>query len=115
VSNIERKKYIDVATILKASSKAAVLAVAETGAGRAAALAPVDTGNLRSSISAKSVSDTRASYGSNVEYAPYIEFGTRHMAAQPYLRPSADWLRKNGSRIFAKVLKGALRRGLYTC
>ena len=28
--------------------------------------------------------------GTDVEYAPYIEFGTSRMAAQPYLRPALD-------------------------
>jgi HK97 gp10 family phage protein len=28
--------------------------------------------------------------GTNVEYAPYVEYGTRRMKAQPYLRPAMD-------------------------
>lgn len=50
-------------------------------------LAPVDTGRLRSSIQAHK--EPRAVViGTNVEYAAYVEFGTRFMAAQPYLRPA---------------------------
>lgn len=31
--------------------------------------------------------------GTNVHYAPYVEFGTSRMRAQPYLRPSAQEVR----------------------
>jgi HK97 gp10 family phage protein len=48
---------------------------------------PVDTGRLRSSITVKR-SAQGVTVGSNVEYAGYVEYGTRHMAAQPYLRPA---------------------------
>lgn len=52
---------------------------------------PVDTGRLRSSINWRLASDSRgllAIVGTNVEYAPFIEFGTRRMGAQPFLRPA---------------------------
>lgn len=52
---------------------------------------PVDTGRLRSSIrSSGAKRDARGwvvTVGTNVEYAAYVEFGTRRMRAQPYLRP----------------------------
>jgi HK97 gp10 family phage protein len=35
----------------------------------------------------------RVVVGSNVEYAPYLEFGTRRMAARPFLRPAFDQVR----------------------
>jgi hypothetical protein len=31
-----------------------------------------------------------ARFGSNVPHAPYVELGTRYMAAQPHLRPAID-------------------------
>lgn len=37
----------------------------------------------------------RYSVGTNVEYAPYVEFGTYKMAAQPYMRPAAREVRGN--------------------
>lgn len=52
---------------------------------------PVDTGRLRSSISHRLGRDARGPYaevGTNVQYAPFVEFGTRRAAAQPYLRPA---------------------------
>lgn len=45
--------------------------------GYAKDLAPVDTGNLRNSISHKVDPDEPAAYvGTDTEYAPYVEFGT---------------------------------------
>lgn len=56
--------------------------------GYAKDLCPVDTGNLRNSIT--HTSDGKAAYiGTNVEYGKYVELGTVKMAAQPYLRPAA--------------------------
>ena len=57
--------------------------------GYAKRLAPVDTGRLRNSIS-HTVDDDTAIVGTNVEYAPYVELGTRKTRAQPYLRPSIE-------------------------
>ena len=42
--------------------------------------APVDTGNLRSSIT-HTVEGDRATVHTNVEYAPYMEYGTSRTAA----------------------------------
>lgn len=56
----------------------------------AKAAAPVDTGNLRNSISHTQISDDTEAIGTNVEYAPYQEFGTYKMAAHPFLRPAAE-------------------------
>lgn len=56
--------------------------------GYAKDLCPVDTGNLRNSIT--HTSDGKAAYiGTNVTYGKYVELGTLKMAAQPYLRPAA--------------------------
>jgi HK97 gp10 family phage protein len=58
---------------------------------RATQLCPVDTGRLRASIDHEMGVDAEGAYalvGSNVEYAGYVEFGTRFMAPQPYLRPA---------------------------
>ena len=55
---------------------------------------PVDTGRLRNSISHTHDKNT-AYIGTNVEYAPYVEMGTKKMAARPYLKPAiADHIRE---------------------
>lgn len=52
--------------------------------------APVDTGNLRNSITHAEEIKEKATYvGTNVEYAPFVELGTSRSRAQPYLRPAA--------------------------
>lgn len=50
---------------------------------------PVDTGRLRSSIAVDSVAGgLGAEVGTNVEYAPHVEFGTKRQNAQPFLYPA---------------------------
>lgn len=52
---------------------------------------PVDTGRLRASIMSTPGRDGRGPYvdiGTNVEYAPFVEYGTMRTRAQPYLRPA---------------------------
>lgn len=54
-------------------------------------LCPVDTGRLRDSITWElglTMGLPTARVGTNVEYAPFVELGTRYMAAQPFLRPA---------------------------
>ena len=47
--------------------------------------APVKTGPLRDSIQSKREGDTIYVY-SDIEYAKYIELGTRYMTPKPFLR-----------------------------
>lgn len=50
---------------------------------------PVDTGRLRASIATETTDDGLSGVvGTNVEYGPFVEFGTSRMVAQPYLFPS---------------------------
>jgi HK97 gp10 family phage protein len=54
-------------------------------------LAPVKTGRLRNSIHIDIEGkgyDVVGRVYNNVEYAPYQEFGTTRMVAQPFLRPA---------------------------
>lgn len=73
--------------------------------GYAKRACPVDTGNLRNSIThAVEGSEDAVYVGTNVEYAPYVEMGTRRTAAQPFLRPAAT---EHGS-----TYRGILKRNL---
>lgn len=50
---------------------------------------PVNTGRLRASITHEVSAEGKevvARVGTNVEYAAYVEFGTRHMPARSFLR-----------------------------
>lgn len=73
--------------------------------GYAKRACPVDTGNLRNSITHAVESADNAVYiGTNVEYAPYVELGTSRQKAQPFLRPAAS---EHGAQ-YRQVLKKAL-------
>ena len=59
--------------------------------------APVDTGNLRRSIThevTKRGATPFVRVGTNVEYAVFQELGTVHHEAQPFLRPAMEAIRK---------------------
>lgn len=64
---------------------------------RAKDLVPVDTGNLKNSISIGHPSgrdtqpgDLEVQVGPSAEYGAYVEYGTSRMGAQPYLTPAAE-------------------------
>lgn len=56
--------------------------------------APVDTGNLRNSITYKPEGPGRASVSTNVEYAPAQEYGTRKAPGRFYFRAGFEAGRK---------------------
>jgi HK97 gp10 family phage protein len=58
---------------------------------RAKERCPVDTGRLRNSIAVElEDGGMNGAVGTNVEYAPFVEFGTSRMPAQPYLLPAFE-------------------------
>jgi HK97 gp10 family phage protein len=67
----------------------------DAGVEAAKRLVPVDTGTLQGSIGITEPAHMAGggvvgAYGTSVEYALHVEFGTSKMSAQPYLRPSVD-------------------------
>ena len=78
----------------KAAAVAAIARGLEICGGKAESyakkLCPVDTGNLRNSITHQQYNEHTEVIGTNVEYAPYVELGTHRMKARPYLRPAAE-------------------------
>lgn len=54
-------------------------------------LLPAQYGRLRSSLRVKKISKFNYSYGSNVDYAAYVEFGTGNYAAAYVPSLEADW------------------------
>lgn len=70
-----------------------LLGIAQQVEGAAKQYSPVDTGRLRSSITSGLTTDsgtTSAVIGTDVEYAPHVEFGTMYMGAQSFLRRALD-------------------------
>lgn len=121
--------------VLTAFQKAAVRALEKCGLvaeGYAKRLCPVDTGNLRNSISHKVDTEEPAAYiGTNVSYAPYVELATgiyaeggrptpwvyqddngnwhwtRGNKAQPFLKPAVADHTKTYSNIIKSELENA--------
>jgi HK97 gp10 family phage protein len=72
---------------------------------------PVDTGRLRQSITHQDhdfgSKNPYVEIGTNVDYAPPVEYGTSKMTAQPFLRPSYN---ENKQKILKEIAK-AMRKG----
>lgn len=74
--------------------------IGNMAADYAAGLAPVDTGRLRNSLASEADTGEKAVYvdtsekavyvGTNVEYAPFVEYGTVKQKAQPFLKPAIE-------------------------
>ena len=58
------------------------------GVRRARFAAPNDTGNLDARIRWREDGDNAIAVVSDAEYSKYVEYGTRHMKAQPFIRES---------------------------
>mgnify|MGYP002623685096 CR=1 FL=1 len=69
--------------------------------------APVDTGNLRNSISHTTEDDGHTVViGTNVQYAPYQELGApnAHVPPHPYLRPAIENHKDEYKNVFQQTL-----------
>ena len=70
-------------------------------------LCPVDTGRLRNSITHQQYDENTEIIGTNVEYAPYVELGTRRQKEKPFLRPAAE----NHSSKYKSIVQRILENG----
>lgn len=86
----------------------AMEAIGMQAEGYAKIACPVDTGNLRNSIGHQ-YADGDEYIGTNVEYAPYVEFGTSRQKAQPFLKPAASEHAEEYKAIFQTVLKDKIK------
>ena len=74
-------------------------------------LSPVDTGLLRKSILRRIVKAPKGyngEVGTNVEYAPFQEFGvqSRNIPPQPFLTPALNMNKANIRALLAKAISG---------
>jgi HK97 gp10 family phage protein len=77
--------------------------------GGAKQRAPVDTGRLRNSIAVEVDADgLGATVGTNVEYAPFQEFGTRTVPAHPFLFPALEEHRQDFVSNLSRALDDAM-------
>lgn len=88
---VQGLRLVDNSDTVKNAKDATIRRILETigqlAEGYAATKAPVDTGRLRGSIT-HAVDGHAVHIGTNVEYAAYVEMGTRHQRPQPYLKPA---------------------------
>lgn len=90
--------------------------IIETDAKRRA---PVRSGELRDSIGSNIRADgLQAAIGSGAPHAPFVEFGTKTMPAQPWLYPAfragARYVRasiKNWTKEAGEMVRASVRRG----
>jgi len=68
-------------------------------------IVPVDTGFLKSSIGRVQKGTGNWAVYALAHYASFVEYGTRKMAAQPFMRPAFE--RVNLLRIIQQVIKRA--------
>ena len=104
--------YKDNSKEISEDIKAALLRGLETcglvAEGYAKKLAPVDTGNLRNSITHEVDDGDPAAYiGTKLKYAPYDCLGTIHMKAQPFLKPAVA----DHSNVFRKIFENEMKNG----
>ena len=105
-------KFTDNSKEVSDNIKVALLRGLETcglvAEGYAKKLAPVDTGNLRNSITHDVDDEEPSAYiGTNVEYAPYQELGTIHMKAQPFLKPAVA----DHANTYRKIIEDEMKNG----
>ena len=67
----------------------------------------IDTGRLRNSIS-YAVDGEAAYIGTNVEYAPYLELGTKKIAAHHYLKRAATDHKDEYKKLAVEAIKTAI-------
>lgn len=66
----------------------------------------VDTGRLRAAIGVyKPAALQRVLHAGDPEYGPMLEFGTRRMAARPFMAPTVVYLRQIAPGVFKGFLK----------
>lgn len=85
----------------------APVAGAERVADIARGIAPVDTGFLRDHIIARHLGRS-SQVESLAPYSGFVEFGTRFMSAQPFLRPAVDQHTREILAVVAEALNGQI-------
>lgn len=64
----------------------------------------VRTGNLRASIHVETRSEFERAVVTGVDYAAFLEFGTRHMQARPFMLPMAYYLERMIPELWARFI-----------
>jgi HK97 gp10 family phage protein len=111
VKGVERlaKIFQEYADSLQAELDSVMDQAAQYVHDTAITLVPVRTGRLKSTIHIEKGDEplTRIvkAGGSEAPYAPFVEYGTRKMAAQPFMRPAAEARRNEIVKLITDFLK----------
>lgn len=68
-----------------------------------------DTGALVNSMRSERRGNLLAIFGAFILYAKHLEFGTSHMAARPFMRPTFAALRESATARVAAAVREAMR------
>lgn len=98
-------KVPEVLSALQRGKARALEIIGGTAETHAKKICPTKTGNLKNSITHQRLDENTEVIGTNVEYAPYVELGTRKMTARPFLRPAAENHSDEYMKIFEQEMK----------
>ena len=85
----------------------AMEAVGMAAEGYAKEEAPVDTGELRNSISHATMDNKSVAIGTNVEYGIYQEMGTYKMSPHPFIKPAIS----DHTNEYKSIVEAAMKAG----
>lgn len=123
---------INIDEVIKKGIDDALIGLANIAVSQARYLVPVDTGRLKNSItwkkkgqqnkvSGNNENDTisepteelQIAFGTNVEYAPFVEYGTDKMAARPFIAPAKVKVEREIEKgyVYKKIMQAIKRAG----
>lgn len=104
-TTIRRNRLPRLSGAVRAQASAAVRETAYAVEARAKQVVPVRTGNLRNSIQTDAEPGAlRATVGTGVDYAIYVEYGASGRPPRPYLTPAAEAERPEFARRMRALL-----------
>ena len=95
------KQLVNIAKALSEKVEMGVEKAARECETKAKNLAPYKTGYLKSSIQCEKIDNLNWLVVAQAEYSGYVEFGTRFMAARPYMTPAASIAIENLQRFLS--------------
>lgn len=101
-----------VSTRITPAVRNAVAGCVDIVVAEAKSIAPVRTGYMRDHITGKVEDKERTVVGavtSEAGYSGFVEFGTVHMEAQPFMRPALDTARERIRSQFSSAMSVALK------
>jgi len=70
----------------------------------------VDTGTLVNSLFVAKVDQLTYKVGTNIDYGTHLEFGTRNMAARPWLKPAFNKTKEDQKKAYENTYEKCMRK-----